>query len=66
MKTIATLLVALLIAGCASYDGRGLKPGVSSLDDVTQLMGEPEAEHYGAVRAVVHTSYGGNGARGDS
>ena len=41
MKTIATLLVALLIAGCASYDGRGLKPGVSSLDDVTQLMGEP-------------------------
>jgi hypothetical protein len=41
MKPIITLILALLITACASYDGRGLKPGVSSLDDVTQLMGEP-------------------------
>ena len=41
MRTTITLMLALLITGCASYDGRGLKPGVSNLDDVTQLMGEP-------------------------
>ena len=41
MKPIIALIIALLIAGCASHDGRGLKPGVSSLDDVIQLMGEP-------------------------
>ena len=41
MKTLITLIFALVIAGCASYDGRGLKPGVSSREDVIQLMGEP-------------------------
>ena len=41
MKTIATLIIAFLITACASYDGRGLKPGVSSRDDVIHLMGEP-------------------------
>ena len=41
MKPIIALIIALLIAGCASHDGRGLKPGVSCLDDVIQLMGEP-------------------------
>lgn len=41
MKAIVILTCALLIAGCASFDGRGLKPGVSTLNDVIQLMGEP-------------------------
>ena len=41
MKAITVLICALLIAGCASYDGRGLKPGVSTVDDVITLMGEP-------------------------
>ena len=41
MKPIIALIIALLIAGCASHDGRGLKPGVSNLDEVIQLMGEP-------------------------
>jgi hypothetical protein len=41
MKTIVTLLRALLIAGCASYDGRGLQPGISTLEDVEKVMGEP-------------------------
>lgn len=41
MKTIATLFFALLIAGCASYDGRGLKAGISTLDDIIQVMGQP-------------------------
>lgn len=30
-----------LLAGCASYDGRGLQPGVSSIDEVVALMGTP-------------------------
>ena len=41
MKKLVTLVFALLITGCASYDGRGLTPGVSSREDVIQLMGEP-------------------------
>jgi len=41
MKVIITLICAVLIAGCASYGGRGLQPGVSSRDDVIALMGQP-------------------------
>ena len=41
MKTISALIITILVTACASYDGRGLKPGGSSLDDVIQLMGEP-------------------------
>lgn len=42
MKMILALSCALLLAGCAtSYDGRGLTPGGSSLDDVIQVMGAP-------------------------
>src|SRR5512143_1325556 len=35
------LLGAALLAGCASYDGRGLVPGKSSAAEVEQLMGPP-------------------------
>jgi hypothetical protein len=35
------LLGAALLAGCASYDGRGLIPGKSTAADVEQLMGPP-------------------------
>lgn len=31
------------LAGCASYDGRGLKVGESGLEDVVKTMGEPLA-----------------------
>lgn len=41
MKLIVALIVALFIAGCASYDGRGLKPGISTANDVIELMGQP-------------------------
>jgi hypothetical protein len=41
MNKLSTLLSAALLAGCASYDGRGLLVGQSSLDDVTQIMGPP-------------------------
>jgi hypothetical protein len=35
------LLGAALLAGCASYDGRGLVPGKSTTAEVEQLMGPP-------------------------
>ncbi len=38
-SAIAVLL--LLMAGCASYDGRGLRPGESRGEDVVALMGTP-------------------------
>ncbi len=40
-KTLVALICALVIAGCASYNGRGLKPGISTVEDVIQLMGQP-------------------------
>lgn len=41
MKATIALIFSLLIAGCASYDGYPLKPGVSSVDDIVQQMGPP-------------------------
>jgi hypothetical protein len=35
------LLASLFVAGCASFDGRGLVPGQSSEADVVATMGEP-------------------------
>jgi len=34
-------LAAMVVAGCASYSGRGLQPGISTGADVRQIMGEP-------------------------
>jgi len=36
------LAAALLVAGCASYDGRGLQPGKSTAAEVQALMGVPD------------------------
>jgi hypothetical protein len=41
MKTIIALILGLLLAGCASFDGYTLKPGTSTVDETMQLMGEP-------------------------
>lgn len=41
MKLTALLIAALLLAGCASYSGTGLKPGEASLDQVQAVMGPP-------------------------
>lgn len=38
---IATCLAAALLAGCASYSGKGLIPGTSTAADVEALMGRP-------------------------
>lgn len=41
MKLAIILISALLLGACASYDGRGLQPGVSSIEDIQRVMGEP-------------------------
>ncbi len=41
MKKLTAISSVALLAGCASYDGRGLIVGQSSLDEVTQVMGPP-------------------------
>ena len=39
-----SMAAALLAAGCASYDGRGLVPGSSTAAEVEALMGPPAAK----------------------
>jgi hypothetical protein len=41
MRTLPALCLALLLAGCASFDGRGLMPGSSSAAEVESVMGVP-------------------------
>lgn len=44
MKPGLWMAAALLLAGCASIDGRGLVPGKATGGDVTALMGAPAQE----------------------
>lgn len=44
MTRWTTLLVIVLLAGCASIDGHTLQPGKSSAKEVTTLMGAPAME----------------------
>jgi hypothetical protein len=41
MKAIAVAVVAIVLAGCASYSGRGLAPRQSSAAEVEAVMGQP-------------------------
>lgn len=41
MRLLFVILLTLLASACASYGGAGLKPGVSTLDDVLRVMGKP-------------------------
>jgi hypothetical protein len=41
MKPWMVFLLAMLLAGCASYGGAGLKPGEAGIEDVQRLMGPP-------------------------
>jgi len=40
VKWLTACLAALLLAGCASYDGRGLVAGTSTVKDVEAVMGQ--------------------------
>ena len=37
----AGMMVLLLVTGCASYSGWGLRPGASKVDEIRRTMGEP-------------------------
>lgn len=41
MRTLLALWVVVLAAGCASFDGRGLVPGVATAAQVEAQMGRP-------------------------
>src|SRR5262245_62400931 len=41
MKTLPALCFTLALAGCASFDGRGLVPGQSTAAEVQSVMGTP-------------------------
>jgi hypothetical protein len=41
VKTILALCLLLAVAGCASFEGRGLVPGQSTATDVERVMGSP-------------------------
>ena len=41
MKLWIVFFATLLLSGCASYSGRGLKPGEDSLENVLHVMGQP-------------------------
>ena len=41
MNSTLVLVLTLLLAGCASFDGRGLVPGKSTAAEAEKLMGEP-------------------------
>lgn len=47
-----TLAVLAILAGCASYGGRGLKPGESTLADVLDVMGTPAMQWENSDRSV--------------
>ncbi|HVS25868.1 MAG TPA: hypothetical protein VHE58_00935 [Burkholderiales bacterium] len=38
-----SLTILALLAGCASYSGRGLEPGISTETEVREVMGAPAA-----------------------
>jgi len=47
MKAMKSLALALLLAGCAGYSGRGLAPGQSSAAEVEAVMGPAAAKRPG-------------------
>ena len=44
MKHWLPLIIAALAAGCAAYDGAGLRPGASTESEVRRVMGAPALE----------------------
>ena len=43
-RILPSLTLAGLLAACAAYDGHGLRPGASTVDDVRRTMGPPALE----------------------
>ena len=54
MKTILALCFAAILAGCASFDGRGLVPGQSTAAEVEARMGRAADKRPGAGGETVY------------
>ena len=48
MKAFAVLCLALTLGACATFDGRGLTPGVSTAAEVERVMGAPAEKRQAA------------------
>ena len=59
MRFVCGVLAALLLAGCASFDGHTLVPGKATAKEVTSLMGAPalELERPNGERLLYFTRY---------
>lgn len=44
MKTLSAIAPAMLLAACAGYSGSGLIDGVSGVDELIRVMGEPRMQ----------------------
>lgn len=44
MRNLSIIAFSLLLASCASYSGRGLVVGESSMDEVYRIMGNPRMQ----------------------
>src|SRR5258708_33363161 len=42
--SLLALILALIVAGCAAYDGRGLRTGAAGEGEVRSVMGQPALE----------------------
>jgi hypothetical protein len=56
MKNSLTIALPLLLAACASYDGRGLIAVESGIDDVVRVMGEPRMQ-WGEADGTLRLAY---------
>ncbi len=56
MRTMAAMIAVLALAGCASFEGRGLVPGKSTAAEVDALMG-PAADKRAAANGETWLYY---------
>ena len=57
LRGLTWAVAALILGACASYSGAGLKPGISTRDEVRALMGEPVAVHAAAPGGAFSNSW---------
>lgn len=56
-RFLIALITGFALAGCASYSGAGLKPGVATVADVEATMGQPGLAWKNAQGQVVQLAY---------
>ena len=56
-RFLIALITGFALAGCASYSGAGLKPGVATVADVEATMGQPGLAWKNTQGQVVQLAY---------